>query len=630
MKKLYSTILLLIFLSLNIHAQDLLNIVGATSGQPTVYVQSGLGSPTLYVQGGIHIYSGGTGFQEDYLRNDGEIWIAKDLTAGQSDLTLGVTPITLFSSAAAIPSGKIIFAADNEIQGIYGGADAIFFDVETNNTFSPTIDNGCNDVITNNLNIGGSYFKMNANLISLYGTISGAGTLYGSSTSNLFLSGAAGGSVGTLTFAPGALQLGTLTVARYGASPSVTLGSDITINNILTLTSGIVNTGLNKIIIGNTAPGGIISGGGNTNYTTCWIDGNLRRQFISGTSGTFDFPVGNSSFGNLAQVISNGLSGMSYFDSKFQVLATGGSNINSNITAYETGLPATPYHTFYTSMNPGGSWIIEPDIQPASGNYDIQLYFNGFTGLSDYKFGELKRPFGSTTYADFKPYGGTLNSGAGLGRLVSDGYALRMGLTTFSEFAIGQSGVGLPIELTSFTGKNIGTSNILYWSTSSEINSDYFSVEHSFDAINFEELGTQKAAGASLTEKNYNFNHVSPASTINYYRLKSFDKDGSFSNSNIIAIDNSNNNSSVIIYPNPALDFWNIQFSGSQLNQSLVIQLTDVLGKEFFKQKIIIKEGTNNYILNSNNLSAGTYFVSIIDNDSGKNQTYKIIKVGKD
>ena len=270
MKKLYTTILLLIVTIINIQAQDLLNIAGATSGEPTIYVESGAGSNTLYVQGGIHIYPGGTGFQEDYLRNDGEVWIVKDPAAGQSDLILDVTPITLFSSAVAIPSGKIIFAADNETQGIYGGADAIFFDVESSNTFSPTIDNGCNDVITDNLNIGGSYFKMNASLISLYGTISGAGTLFGSSSSNLFLSGAAGGSIGTLTFTPGALQLGTLTVARNGASPSITFGSDVTINSVLTLTSGKVNTGANKIIIGNTAPGGIISGGGNTNYTTCW------------------------------------------------------------------------------------------------------------------------------------------------------------------------------------------------------------------------------------------------------------------------------------------------------------------------------------------------------------------------
>ena len=623
MKKFY-TLIFLFFIINNLKAQDLLYIKNADGINATFYVQPG---GDVYVEGGIMV-SGTGGGSEDYLRNDGNVYLIKDPAVGQSDLTIANTipTITFYSSSAAIPSGTIHFNADNETQGIYGGVNAFFFNLATNSSLSPIVDNGCNDYIVNDLNIGGSYFKINGNLLSLYGTISGSGSLYGSSSSNVSFNGAAGGTVGTVKFTAGNEVLNNMIVQRSGASPMVDLGTDVNVNGILTLSSGIVNTGANKVNVANTSAGAIISSGGNTNYTVSWINGNLRRHFTSGSSGTFDFPVGNSSRGNLAQVISNGLTGMSYFDSYFQPIATGGANNNSNMNAWETGLPGTPYHTFYTGMNAGGTWVIEPNAQPTGlTTYDIQLYFNGFTGLTDNKFGVLKRPVSSVTYADFKPAGGTINVGNGLGRLISDGYPLRTGLKTFAEFGIGQSGIGLPIELTNFTGKNIGDYNHLMWSTASEINSDHFEVEHSLDAKEFEKITEVKAAGNSTVTLNYSTDHIAPPPTINYYRLKIMNLDQSFKYSNVIAIDNSKGSSAILVYPNPSADDWNFQFN-TQENKNIHIQLTDELGRIILNKDLSLKEGMNNYMLDGNNLSSGSYFFTATFNDTNKTETFKLIK----
>ena len=63
------------------------------------------------------------------------------------------------------------------------------------------------------------------------------------------------------------------------------------------------------------------------------------------------------------------------------------------------------------------------------------------------------------------------------------------------------------------------TFNGLYWTTASEINSDYFDVEYSKDGFNFEGIGNVAAQGESAIQVDYRLIHEEP-SDIAYYRLK--------------------------------------------------------------------------------------------------------------
>lgn len=99
----------------------------------------------------------------------------------------------------------------------------------------------------------------------------------------------------------------------------------------------------------------------------------------------------------------------------------------------------------------------------------------------------------------------------------------------------------LPITLTSFTGKELtSTSNLLEWTTSSEINNDFFTLERSNDAINFEPIATIKGAGNSNQILNYEFIDQLQTSNLKlptvYYRLKQTDFDGQFEYFDVIAI----------------------------------------------------------------------------------------------
>ncbi|MEP7141580.1 MAG: Ig-like domain-containing protein [Ferruginibacter sp.] len=88
----------------------------------------------------------------------------------------------------------------------------------------------------------GSQLRINGFTLSEADLI-GTGSLYGSLTSNLVVTGVAGGNAGALNFASGGNSLNNLTLNRTGASASATVASSVGIYGVLTLTSGTLNTG---------------------------------------------------------------------------------------------------------------------------------------------------------------------------------------------------------------------------------------------------------------------------------------------------------------------------------------------------------------------------------------------------
>ena len=108
--------------------------------------------------------------------------------------------------------------------------------------------------------------------------------------------------------------------------------------------------------------------------------------------------------------------------------------------------------------------------------------------------------------------------------------------------------VNLPIELLYFKGSVYNSDNILHWSTASEDNNDYFTIEKTKDGIDWEILTRESGAGNSSNQLYYSFVDENVESIINYYRLKQTDYDGRFKYSDIISIDNRNNAESKEVY----------------------------------------------------------------------------------
>jgi hypothetical protein len=116
----------------------------------------------------------------------------------------------------------------------------------------------------------------------------------------------------------------------------------------------------------------------------------------------------------------------------------------------------------------------------------------------------------------------------------------------------------LPISLVDFSGTNYNGRNVLSWTTSSEENNAYFTLERSGDGINFTEIAKVEGANNSNVMLKYSAVDPEPSLEIVYYRLKQTDHDDQFTYSEMITVATHGSNE-WIVYPNPAHDHVTIE-----------------------------------------------------------------------
>lgn len=238
--------------------------------------------------------------------------------------------------------------------------------------------------------------------------------------------------------------------------------------------------------------------------------------------------------------------------------------------------------------------------------------------------------FTTAAACDDRPYLSQLAVTAGQAYiLLIDGYtpsSQQFSLAWGGTAGLSCTPIVLPIELTSFSGKPYGKSNIIEWSTASEINNDYFTVEKSNDGIDFEILTTVKGAGMSSETKNYVVTDQHPFSSITYYRLKQTDYNGKFTYSDIIAIENSYEGHAVSnIYPNPTNSDIYFDFF-SPTSGAINIQVLDYTGRIVLEENVTVVEGKTNLNTKTGELSKGIYSLKVTFEKTGYSSVNKIIK----
>jgi hypothetical protein len=182
----------------------------------------------------------------------------------------------------------------------------------------------------------------------------------------------------------------------------------------------------------------------------------------------------------------------------------------------------------------------------------------------------------TTTYANELIYGasigasGTLTKGAGFTsrstanqNIIEDKNVAATGSysTTFTSAGgnwVAQmatffsSAIILPVNLLSFTGNCNNNQIVLNWTTASENNNDYFTIEESENGSDWKAIGTVNSKGNSSITQQYSFTTANTTDEISYFRLRQTDLDGKFVYFNVIKVNNCNAVSpGVNIYPNP-------------------------------------------------------------------------------
>lgn len=174
----------------------------------------------------------------------------------------------------------------------------------------------------------------------------------------------------------------------------------------------------------------------------------------------------------------------------------------------------------------------------------------------------------------------------------------------------------LPIELLSFNAIRNGDNVDVFWTTVSELNNDYFTVERSKDGVNFDKLVTTDGAGNSNSLINYIETDFTPFEGISYYRLKQTDFSGANSYSQIVAVNYIIADDNISIYPNPTEgEKFMINIKSFESKEVLVV-LRDNSGKEYFSKLMVVAEDSKIIGVDlEKKLPAGIYIVTASSNN---------------
>ena len=320
----------------------------------------------------------------------------------------------------------------------------------------------------------------------------------------------------------------------------VGLDGDISIANRLTLTDGDINLGSNTLTIEAAAT---ISGGSSTSYINASGSGVLRRG-ISAT-GTYSIPLGGASYSPISINLATATLGSNpYLD--FGITDSAHPNRDTDNTAAtppgdDDGTAATDYLDVY--------WTVAAnDITTPT--YSISYIYDAsdFTQSTESNMvGAFYRTLSGGSTRDWLA-NGILDT--------STNTVSFSGLSSFGDFyAMDNTLNRLPVELVYFRAKNDQSRVLVQWATASEENNDYFTLERSRNAREYEVLGYVAGYGSSQNLRHYQFTDPNPLSGRSFYRLKQTDFNGSFSYSELIPVEveSSQTIGAFKVYPNPVL-----------------------------------------------------------------------------
>jgi len=188
------------------------------------------------------------------------------------------------------------------------------------------------------------------------------------------------------------------------------------------------------------------------------------------------------------------------------------------------------------------------------------------------------------------------------------------------------SGNLLPIELVRFKGMQNKEGIKIEWTTQTETNNDYFTLERSADAINFESVKIIKGAGTSYLAKDYSIIDYLANSGVNYYRLKQTDLNGESSQSAIISVKRLSDTKWLgDVYPSPAESAANFEVYGQGDDKALV-ELIDIGGRLVYSKEEMIAEGAQTLSIPVSEFAKGMYSLRVTLSSTGLQSATKLVK----
>ncbi len=514
--------------------------VNSTNGTGIYFGESGTAVATL--ASGQTISVGGMGFTA------GELRFQRFTQAGATDQNIVLTGSSTFRSSTSTSwnGGLTVSAPSIFFEGatLNGALNSI-----TKTGASTNTSNGGNTFGGNTtfINSGSGIFRFangaaddftgSVTFSQVNGTIQPAYNVASTFRGDVIVEGSAaitfGANNGTITFAGNANQ----SVSKSGAAAPVfrrllmnktggvvTLNTEASVTTSATFTAGVLNTTAANYL--NFADNATVTGGSNASH----IDGPVRKT----GNDAFSFPTGDGGFYRAISI-------------------TAPTNVAHYFTAeyfkasQAFGGPST-YPTGIVTVSSCEYWTLDRNPAVGGSNVSVTLSWNSPDCSGPYITDNTDLRVMRWDGAAWVNHGnGGTTGNATTGTIISSGP-----ITSFSPITLGSTSLDnpLPVELVSFTAEIVEEGVLLNWTTASELNNDFFTVQRSNNGSEFESLYTIEGAGTKPTTSHYQYVDKNPINNISYYRLKQTDVDGQSSFSKVVVVDFAST-SEFSLHPNP-------------------------------------------------------------------------------
>lgn len=383
-----------------------------------------------------------------------------------------------------------------------------------------------------------------------------------------------------------------------GGSTRLNLFNNVRVNGTLTITEGDPVLGNFNLELGSSAT---VSGGDADDWIRITGSGVVRKLY-SGFGADLVLPIGDTDdYSPITSFVvhSATLGANPYVN--FSITDAAHPNRSTNNLALggnDDGVAAVDYITRYWTLSAN-------DMANPSFTASYQYTDGDIVGTEANMIAALYGQPPGETFFDWKETG-TVNATNNTATVSNGDYWGAL-------YAMDNNMDRLPVELLSFAGQVTANSVLLKWSTASEVNNSYFSVERSTDGFNFKEIAIVEGAGTTNNLKNYSFEDRFPLNGRSYYRLKQVDFNGQSEYSEVVSVkvEPFESNINMTLFPNPAqsIETVNLRILNDNLESaSAVIKVVNQMGMEVWSSKEIIYNGQ---LIKLPTIPRGTYLVHV-------------------
>ncbi|MES2389391.1 MAG: T9SS type A sorting domain-containing protein [Bacteroidota bacterium] len=482
-----------------------------------------------------------------------------------SGATLNISGDATVSGTFSPSAGSTVNFSGNDLQSL---PSAFYGNLSINSSGGAVLSG--NASVSGILNLGSSStLNLNGKDITINGTVSGSGTVRSTSASNLNIGGS--GNMGSVNFTDGS-ALNNLTMNR-SSSGYATLGSNLSVIGVLTVTQGILSTGSNRITLGSNAS---LLGESDNAYVFGSIE--VTHNTLQNVTDTY---------GNIGVVIT-----------------AKGANPGNTYVLRNIGTDVTGYNMSHGLKR-------RYTITPANdANLDATFIFRYLTGTN-----ELNN-LGTSNLTLYK------STNSGLTWLKVDSCFIDASAKTitakhvnsFSDWAAADKASPLPVTLLNFTGNMADGRTVLRWSTANENNNLGFTILRSnhCQADNFEKRGFVPGAGNSFSVKDYTFiDSLNSADA--YYQLLQTDYNGKRELSPVIHVGSRNKPAAdweALVYPNPIQGSAGISIQ-SLSAETINVEVLTANGERVHQNIMQLQPGLNLSRIDFSALPSAVYFIKL-------------------